>query len=96
MNCMHLAGIYATAHTAHTHFMTTDSLYTDAYAQLVMFLTFFYAHLECEPIYFSYFRAQKPFMSRKDSQVIHKGSLLQRVYAPQLSPLTQLHLLHSG
>ena len=37
LNCMHLAGIYA---TAHTHFMTADSLYTDALLNLCFFSLF--------------------------------------------------------
>ena len=66
-----------------THFMTANSLYTDAYYKLIVnFSLFFLAPtLNVNLFIFLIWRAQKSF-SREDSQVVHKGRLLHRVYAP--------------
>ena len=80
--------------TARTHFMTAASLYTDAYAYCVVY-PFFTPTLNMNLFILLICRAQKSFTSREDSQVAHKGRLLQRTYDTQ-SHLAQLHLLHSG
>ena len=49
-----------------THFMTANSLYTDAYNKLIVDCSlFFCTHLECEPIYFSDLESAKVVQSRR-------------------------------
>ena len=84
------------AASAHTLVMTADSLYCIPTLVVNLLLKpFLTPTLNVNPFLLLTCRTQKPFMSRKDSQVVYKGRLLQRVYAPQ-SPSAQLHLPHSG